>query len=234
MKYVISLFIGMVIGICLFVLGFYHNPFVGNPSVSPLAISDLDLVDLSYSLVPSDSILFTNDGESRIEPHPAKVSQLWEPTVKRTRGFVTTLTDARGAPAGLGVKFSSNSESSALINAEVLVDSVWHIYLPKRGTFFVDQTENFWTYLHDIVVPAQLSSGDNWRGTWYGIMSAGPGALGTARVTGGLGKLQDTEAEAVESITARAYSATSGPVGMTGNLTIALPQKEDQAFFTSD
>ena len=163
MKYVISLAIGMIVGLTLFVLGLYFNPFVGNPSVSPLAVSDLDLVDLSYSLVASDSIVFTNDGESHIKPHPAKVLQLWEPTVNRTRGFVTVLTDSRGEPAGLGVKFSSDSEDTALIEGVVLVNSVWHIYLPEHGTFLVDQTENFWPYLHDIVIPARLSSGDNWR-----------------------------------------------------------------------
>lgn len=228
MKYLISLFIGLVIGVALFVVGLYYNPFVGNPSVSPLAISDLDLVDMSYSLVPSESIMFTNDGDSPVDPYPAKVLELWEPTVKHTRGFVTTLTDSRGEAVGIGVKFSSDSEKTALLDAEVLVDSVWHVYLPGRGTLFVDQTENFWSYLHDIIVPARLSSGDNWRGSWHGIMSSGPGALGTARVTGSTGLLTDVEAEAVESVSARAYSATSGPVGMSGNLTIALPHGEQE------
>ena len=216
----------MFIGAALFVLGLYYNPFVGNPSVSPLAVSDFDLIDLSFSLVASESIVFTNDGGSHVKPHPAKVQQLWEPTVNKTRGFVTILADSRGEPAGIGVKFSSDSEETALIDGEALVHSVWHIYLPERGTFFVDQTENFWPYLHDIVIPARLSSGDNWRGSWHGIMSTGPGALGTARVTGNTGVLTGIEGEAVESISARAYSAITGPVGMTGNLTIALPHKD--------
>ncbi len=227
MKYLISMSVGMLIGILLFVLGFYYNPFVGNPSVSPLAVSDLEMVELSYSLVAGDSIVFTNDGESRVQPHPSKVQQLWEPTVESTRGFVTILTDSRGKPAGLGVKFSSDAEETALINGEALVHSVWHIYLQDRGTIFVDQTENFWPYVREIVIPARLSSGDTWRGTWYGILSAGPGALGTARVTGNTGVLSGVESEAVESITAKAYSAVTGPVGMTGNLTIALPREEE-------
>ena len=226
MKHLISMSVGMLIGIVLFVLGFYYNPFVGSPVVSPLAVSDLELVELSYSLVASDSIVFTNDGESRVKPHPSKVLQLWEPTVGQTQGLVTILTDSRGEPAGLGVKFSSDSEETALMSGEVLVDSVWHIYLPDRGTIFIDQTENFWPYVREIVIPARLSSGDNWRGTWYGILSAGPGALGTARVMGNTGVLSGVESEAIESITARAYSAVTGPVGMTGNLTIALPREK--------
>ena len=226
MKYVITLLVGMVTGAVAFVLLLYYNPFVGNQSVSPLAVSELDLVDFSYSLLASDSIVFTNDGESHMQPHPAKVLQLWEPTVKMTRALVTIFNDSRGQPAGLGVKFSSDSEKTRLINAEVVVDSVWHIYSPEHGTFFVDQTENFWPYLHDIVVPARLSGGDSWRGSWYGITSTGPGALGIARVTGGAGDFADTEGEAVESIAARAYSAITGPVAMTGKLTIALPRQE--------
>lgn len=227
MKYTISFLVGMVIGFFLFILGLYYNPFFGKVGISPLAVSDLDLVELSYSLVPNESIVFTNDGESQVNPHPAKVLQLWEPTVSRTRGFVTVLSDSRGRPAGLGVKFSSDSEETTLMDGEVLVNSVWHIYLPEHGTFLIDQTENFWPYLHDIVIPARLSSGDNWRGSWHGIMSIGPGALGTARVTGNTGELNGAEAEAVESIFARAYSAITGPVGMTGNLTLALPRKQE-------
>lgn len=227
MKYLITLLVGMVFGVVVFVLLLYYNPFAANPSVSPLAVSELDLADFSYSLVARDSIAFTNDGESRVQPHPAKVLQLWEPAVKKTRAFVTVLTDSRGQPTGLGVKFSSDSETTRLINAEVMVDSVWHIYSPEYGTFFVDQTENFWPYLHDIVVPARFSGGDSWRGSWYRITTAGPGALGIARVTGGSGDFADTEAEAVESITASAYSAITGPVAMTGNLTIAIPRQEE-------
>jgi hypothetical protein len=222
MRYVISLLAGLLTGGVLFMLFLYYNPLVGNPSVSPLAVSDLELVDLSYSLVANESIMFTNDGESLVTPHPAKVLQLWEPAVKKTTGFVALLSGSRGEPAGIGVKFSSESESTELISAKYLVDSVWHIYLPERGTFFVDQTENFWSYIHDIVVPARLSSAESWRGSWHRVVSAGPGALGTARVTGSAGEWADTEAEAVESISARAYSAVEGPLAMTGNLTIAL------------
>jgi hypothetical protein len=217
----------MVIGAALFLVGLYYNPFVGNRSVSPLAVSDLDLVDLSYSLVAGDSIVFTNNGQSIVKPHPAKVMKLIEPTVSNTRVFVTLLASGGGETVGLGIKFSSDAEETALIDGEALVHSVWHIYLPERGTFLVDQTENFWPYLRDIVIPAKLSSGDNWRGSWHGVMSTGPNALGTARVTANTGPFADTEIEAVESLSARGYSAIEGPLGMSGNLTIALPHKQE-------
>lgn len=224
MKYAISLIFGIIIGVVLFAVGFYYNPFAGQTSVSPLLVGEQELLDLSFSAVPGEAILFSNDGESIIDPHPEKVAQLWEPTIRDTRVLITVLDDSRGNPAGIGVKLSSDSEDTRVLNSEALVNSVWHVYLAGRGTLFMDQTENYWPYLKDIFVPARWSSGDNWRGSWHGIMTVGPGALGTARVTGGSGEFAGLSSEAVESLSARAYSAVDGPVAMSGALTISLPR----------
>jgi hypothetical protein len=118
---------------------------------------------------------------------------------------------------------SSDSEQTSLINANAEVNSVWHVYLPGQGTFLIDQSENYWSYIHDIVIPARWSSGDNWKGSFHKIMTSGPGALGIARVTGGSGEFAGQSTEAVESLTASAYSALEGPVSMDGNLTIVAP-----------
>ena len=56
-------------------------------------------------------------------------------------------------------------------------------------------------------------------------LSSNPAWL--AKVNTCPGVLSGVESEAVESITAKAYSAVTGPVGMTGNLTIALPREEE-------
>jgi len=113
-----------------------------------------------------------------------------------------------------------------VLNGQALVDSVWHIYIPERGSFFVEQTENYWAYLREIVVPARWSSADNWRGTWFGNITSGPGALGIAKVSGGSGDFDGLNADAVESLSAKAYSVTQGPVAMTGQLTVELPERE--------
>ncbi|HEX5764180.1 MAG TPA: hypothetical protein VFY27_01330, partial [Woeseiaceae bacterium] len=134
--------------------------------------------------------------------------------------LVTLLGDGRGNASGLGVKFSSDSERTSLLKGEALLDSAWHVFLPESGTLFIDQTENLWSYVRDIVVPARLSSADSWRGTWYGVTTAGPTALGTAKVAGGTGRFADVATEAVEAINARAYSALQGPVSATASLTI--------------
>ena len=222
MKYVFSLLLGFICGIAMFVFGFFYNPLYGSSTLSPLAVSDSNVDSYSYSAVVSDAILFTNDGESISKPRPNKVAELWEPTISQTQLLVTNLTDSRGMPAGIGIKMSSPSESSRLISGHVLVNSVWHLYMPGRGTLAIDQTENYWAYLRDIVVPAWRSSSDSWRGSWSRNMSIGPGALGTARVMGLGGEFDGLQSEAVESLNARAYSVLQGPVSMTGTLNIAI------------
>ncbi len=228
MKYVIALVLGMLTGMVVFVALLYYNPFVGRASVSTIAVSDNDLLDLSFSVVPAEALVYTNDGDSIVQTHPARVQELWEPTIKKSHAMVALLTDRLGEPVGIGIKVSSASEKTRVLYSEVMVDSVWQIYLPGRGAFFVDQTENYWSYLHDIVVPARWSSANNWRGSWHSVMTVGPNALGTARVSGASGEFAGVETEAIESITGRAFSATEGPVAMMGSLIVSLPAATGQ------
>jgi hypothetical protein len=223
MKYVISLLLGALLGASLFSLALYYNPFAAQSTISPLSITQDRVINLSYSAVASDAILYTDDGESIIATRPDRVADLWELAVIDTRIFVTTLQSARGEVVGIGFKMSSDSEQTSLIKANAEVNSVWHVYLPGQGTFLIDQSENYWSYIHDIVIPARWSSGDNWKGSFHKIMTSGPGALGIARVTGGSGEFAGQSTEAVESLTASAYSALEGPVSMNGNLTIVAP-----------
>lgn len=228
MKYAIALITGLVTGAILFVMVLYYNPFTEQQAISPLAVTDDRIIDLGYSNVPGEGILFTNDGESTVEPYPDRVPDLWEPAVVDTSIFVTTLLDPRGDLAGIGVKASTKSEATDILYGQALADSVWHVYLPGRGTLLVDQSENYWSYIRNIVVPARWSSGDSWRGSYHGITTIGPGALGTARVSGGSGSFAGLTSEAVESVTARAYSAQTGPVSMEGGLTITVPEASSQ------
>lgn len=226
MKYLIMVIIGFIIGAIATVALLFFNPFVVANPLSPLSVSDYELISLNYSAVARDAIVFTNNGESRVRPKPPKVLQLWEAPIRHTDALVTVLTDSRNAAAGLGVKITSDSENTRLISGEMLVDSLWHIYLPGRGSLFIAQNENYWSYARDIVVPAYWSSADNWKGVWNGNMTAGPGALGTARAIGGSGEFSNLEMEAVESLSARVYTVESGPVVMNGHLTIELRDKD--------
>jgi hypothetical protein len=228
-KYFVSLIVGVALGVAAFLALLYYNPFTSQNRLSPLSVSDNDVITFKYSAVASDTLVFTNDGESQVAPHPSKVLQLWEPTVRHTDAMVTVLRDSRNQPAAIGIKFSSDSEKTRVLNSEALVDSAWYIYVPGQGSLFVEQQENLWNYIHDIVIPAYWSSADSWRGSWSGSITAGPGALGTARVFGGTGIFAGLEVDGVESLNAKAYSVATGPVAMDGELAIELPRDIEEA-----
>lgn len=222
MKYVVSLFIGFVIGVILFAYLVYANPLHPRNNISPLTVSDRTVMVLNYSAVARDALVYTNNGEASVAPKPAKVLQLWEAPIRRTTAMATVLTDSRGRTAGIGVKLSSDSERTSPLQGRALVDSVWHIYLPERGSVFIEQTENYWDYLRNVVVPAYRSSADSWRGDWRGNITAGPTALNTGIVSGGSGDFLGMQGEAVEALIARAYSAETGPVAVDGEISVEL------------
>lgn len=222
MKHLVALLAGLLIGAASFLVLLYQNPFAAREELSPLHVSDTRLIELSYSPVPGEALAVTNSGSNPVPPSPDGIAELWEPSIRHTRVLVSSLAGAGGEFAGIGIKFSSDSESTRLLNAEVMVDSAWHVWLPQSGSLFVDQTENLWPYLRGVVLPTRLRSGESWRGAWYGVTTAGPNALGTARVTGGSGRFAGITSEATESLSARAWSVSQGPVAATGNLLISL------------
>ncbi len=223
MKYLIALSIGLLTGAMLFAVGLTINPFISKPRLSPLAVTDYQTVTLTYSGIASDGIVFTNDGESRVHPYPEKILQLWEAPVRQTSAAVKVLRDGRNQVAGLGIKISSLSETTRLFEGKALVDSVWYVYLPGRGSLYIEQTENYWAYMREIVLPAYRSSANIWKGTWLGNMTAGPGALGIAKVTGGSGEFAGKDMLGVESLSVRAWRVDGGPVAAEGQLLIELP-----------
>lgn len=228
MRHLIALILGLGVGAAFALAFLYFNPFTAPASLSPLSVSSGQQFSLAYSAVAEDAIIYTNDGESRVRPHPTKVLQLWEAPIRQTDAMVTLLRDGRGETVGFGVKFSSRSERTRVLNGEVLVDSVWHVYLPGQGTLLIEQSENYFGFLREIVVPAQWSSSDSWKGNWHGTITDGPGALGTARVHGGSGAFEDLQTEAIESLSAKAYSNESGPVAIDGTILIEVPVSDNE------
>lgn len=223
MKYIVSLLLGLICGVVLFVAGLIYNPFIADRGISPLLVTDAEVITLNFATVPAESIVYTNDGESLQEPHPEKVLQLWEAPIRMTSATATVMRDARNRVAGFGVKFMSNSERTRLLNGEAIVDSVWYLYLPEHGSMFVEQTENYFPLIREVAFPAWRSSANSWRGNWLGDLTFGPGALGTAMVSGGSGRVEGLRMEAVESMSVKAFSADSGLVSADGRLTIEVP-----------
>jgi hypothetical protein len=225
MKYIVALIAGVLTGSIAAVMFVLLNPLTSPPALSPLAVSQNQLMLFKYSGVPADAILYTNDGESRVRPSPSGVTQLWEPAIEDTTIAVLPLADVRGQRVGLGIKFSSPSESTRLFRGEANVDSAWHVFLPGKGSLFVGQRENYFDFLRQVVLPAQWGKGKNWKGQWRQTVTSGPGMLGTATVTGGSGSFDGLIADAVETRVARAYSARIGPVAAEGELAIELGEQ---------
>lgn len=223
MKHVIALLLGLLVGATLFAVGLLYNPFTADRGLSPLSVARSEVIALTFANVPAESIAYTNDGESRHRPHPEKVLQLWEAPIRRTSAMATVMRDARNQAAGIGVKFMSDSESTRLLRGDMIVDSVWYIYLPEHGSLFVEQTENYFPFAREVVFPAWRSSANGWRGNWRGDLSAGPGALGTAAVVGGSGRVEGLRMDGVESMAVQAFSLDTGLVSAEGILLIELP-----------
>lgn len=243
MKYILALVLGLVTGAIILVAGLIYNPFMADRGLSPLSVTDDEVITLSFSNVPTESIIYTNNGEALHQsslaralrlwkapirttsaPHPAKVLQLWEAPIRSTEALVTVMRDARNQTAGIGIKISSDSEETRLLFGETIADSVWYIYLPEQGSFFIQQTENYWPFVREVAFPAWRSSANHWRGSWLGDMTAGPGALGTAAVSSGSGRVEGVQMNGVESLSVRAYSADGGLVGAEGRLIIEIPE----------
>ena len=141
--------------------------------------------------------------------------------------MATVMRDARNRVAGIGVKFASDSESTRLLTGRAIVDSVWYVYLPEHGSLFIEQTENYFPFVREVAFPAWRSSANSWRGSWLGDLTAGPGALGTAAVTGGSGRVKGLRMEGIESISVRAFSADTGLVSSEGRMLVELPETLD-------
>jgi hypothetical protein len=213
---------GIAAGVALAALVVYHIP-AAQKTPAPVDVGDRGQLSLDFSAVVEDTILYTNDGDSAIAPHPRGALELWEPTIDKTSLLVTTLRNMNGESVGLGIKFVSLSEETKILNGEYLANSVWYVYLPGRGTLLVQQSEDYFEFMRDIVVTAHWSSANSWRGNWRGMLTSGPDPLGNARVYGGSGEFRDVETEAIETLTASAYSAVDGPVAVEGRLLLELP-----------
>ena len=223
MKHLLALIVGLAFGVAVFALGVIYNPFVNRAVLSPLAVSDTQTLAFSFSALASEAVIYTNNGESRIAPHPEKTPQLWEASIRQSEAMATVLRDGRNEVAGFGIKFSSASEETKPLKGQALVNSVWHVYLPGRGSLFIEQNENYWNYIRSVMLPAYRSSVDTWQGSWLGNITSGPEALGTGRAVGGSGDFADLDMLAVESLSVRAWRVSSGPVAAEGQLTIELP-----------
>jgi hypothetical protein len=228
MKYIVALALGLISGAVIFAAAIVYNPFSVDRALSPLSVSESEVIVFNFSAVPADSIIYTNNGESIQSPYPDNVLQLWEAPIRKTSAMATIMRDARNRPVGIGIKIASLSESTDLLRGEAITDSIWYVYTPKHGSMFIQQTENYLHFVREVAFPAWRSSTNSWRGTWMGNITSGPGALGMAAVTGASGRVKGLDMDGVESLSVRAFSADTGFVSAEGRLLIELPAAADE------
>ena len=227
MKYVVALVLGLIIGAAILAVGVVYNPFTVDRVLSPLSVTEAQVIVLKFSRVPAESLVYTNNGDSVPSPYPEKVLQLWEAPIRKTSAMATVMRDARNQPAGIGIKISSLSESTHLLRGEAIVDSIWYVYAPQHGSMFIQQTENYLPFVREVAFPAWKSAANSWRGTWMGNMTSGPGALGIAAVSGGSGRVKGLDLDGVETLSVRAFSTDAGFLAADGQLLIELPKPSD-------
>ena len=56
-KYVAGLLLGILLGACAAVTLLYFNPLAARNPLSPLSVSNNEILSLGYSAVPTDSIV---------------------------------------------------------------------------------------------------------------------------------------------------------------------------------
>lgn len=56
MKYLISLIVGMAVGVAAFFALLYYNPMAAQNKLSPLSVSDNDVISFSYSAVVTSTL----------------------------------------------------------------------------------------------------------------------------------------------------------------------------------
>ena len=216
---------GIFVGIFLFLQAIYLNPLTDRDSVSPLALSSHQMLELHFSTALDGKQLVPTQEKNRNVLSTYATAKFSEPTLRDTTVFLTILKNTTDHVAGLGIKMLSKSDTTSLIKGAAIANSVWHIYLPASGTIMIGQTENYWAYIRDIVIPAHLASDKSWQGTFHRITTTGPEPQGTANVSGGNGLFKNLTTSASESLTVAHYLAGTGPVTMEGNLKIVIPKK---------
>ena len=70
MKYLVALVVGMLFGAVGLAAVLYYNPFVSSNNLSPLSVTDNEVVRLSYSAAAQDALMYTN-------PRPDLSPKIW-------------------------------------------------------------------------------------------------------------------------------------------------------------
>lgn len=166
MKYVLSLFTGLLLGASCALAIVYFNPLTRSQSDHD-GSSDWTL---DYALAPERTWLSTHDRRLELPVVPQTVPLLYEQGIRGT--ILTAMPLAAGADTiAAATRISIPSADTEFLRSGLLVEDVWLISVPGNGSLFVRALNNQWPLFRDTVV----------RVDWLGREFSGPGSYDPTR-----------------------------------------------------
>jgi hypothetical protein len=219
MRYVISLVLGLVLGVVAAAALLFFNPLTRGQS-TPLGNPELSF---GYRLAGSDVWLSTHDDRLAIPIVPKDVSLLFEDGIRGTWLSAYALRDGSRPGPVPATRVSVPSPQSELLRSGLVVDDYWLISVPGTGSLFVHAENNQWPLLRDTLVTVD----------WLGRNYAGPGkyhptrgpADAAADVVGLTGSYRGVRGRAREDQSLESY--TGGLASLSGQLMIRMAAADD-------
>ncbi len=206
MKALIAFLFAFALGLLLVVAVAYYNPlYTSNDSV-PVNADSPGALELRFGPELDNAIIYSNSGLERLPRTPESVEELWHPSLRGAHVVLHAMQNAQGETVGLGVKMGAWSEGTRVLKGKLLMNSVWSVLMPQAGSFYVVQTENYWPFAQQVVLPATLNDDKTWTGRFAGDTTVGPQGTLEGVFIGGNGVLRGHRGGAKESVRISSYA----------------------------
>lgn len=221
MKYLVVLVVGGVLGAVTAAALLMVNPLTRRGG------AEIEVADLSWRHALPESYLALTHGGTLPGPRiPAEVDELWEKAVERSALAVVALSDEQGVPAAVASRVAWPAKRSDLLTGGLIVDDLWLVTVPGRGSMFVTAESNLWPVLADTLVSTRLL-----RRPFDGPRDyrpvAGPSSARLARVRGATLEFDGMTGVATEHWRIEGFDATAGLERLSGELRIEFDRAAD-------
>lgn len=214
MKYLLVLVVGCVLGAVTAAALLMVNPLTRRGG------SEIAAADLHYRHALPESYHALTHGGTLPGPHiPAEIDELWEKAVERSALALVALRDDQGAPAAVASRVAWPAKRTDLLTRGLIVDDLWLVTAPGRGSMFVTAESNLWPVLSDTLVSTRLLQRP-FNGPRDYRPVAGPSSARMARVRGATLEFERMTGVATEHWRIENFDAAIGLERLTGELRI--------------
>lgn len=221
MKYFLTWFGGIVLGVAAALAALYYNPLTSGGGTAPNVASTLTL---SYGFPEPNVLALSHNEQLKLAPIPEEIPLLWESGIDGTALSVLALADSEGQTMAVASRVSVPSLRTNLLLEGILVDDYWLITVADEGSLFVRAQSNYWPLFKETVVLVGYLRRP-WSGPRRYAPTAGPRAGRFAEVIGATGRFAGRDGTAQEFLTLDRYSAAGGFESMHGQLLLALDEE---------